>query len=324
MTVSDTDAYVRAERARDELLTSEDGRRSFPTEPILVPKVQSTSPDLGAFFVHLQVTNYGITDWGKLFNPRQSLALRTFVDKVKLAHDRILEEGADKEYAKAITTYLGIAVDRLADRNSVLVRWDGSTEGVGSTFSRQALSMVWDYCELNPFSGSVGCWDGALDWIVRVIEAASRLPRAAEVRQGTATALPYEDGSMDLVATDPPYYDSVPYADLSDFFYVWMKRSLGTLYPELFSTPLTPKSQEIIQNDALLRRAAKGDRTGIKDRSFFQEEMSKAFSEISRVPETDRTGMHCVRPQEHNGMGNPGGGALTRWVRGYSVVAHPN
>ncbi|MBC7222656.1 DUF1156 domain-containing protein, partial [Candidatus Bipolaricaulota bacterium] len=191
---------------------------------------------------------YGLTRWGDLFNARQKLALITFAEKVRQAHARMLEAGADPDFAKAVTTYLAIAFDRIADKNANIVVWDNTRDMPTHVFARQALAMVWDYAETNLFSCATGDWNSAHNWTLKVLTHLSTLGcEPAKVLHGTATALPWPDNFFDAVLTDPPYYINVPYADLSDFFYVWLKRTVGDLYPDLFATPLSPKSQEICQ-----------------------------------------------------------------------------
>jgi putative DNA methylase len=148
---------------------------------------------------------YGFQEWGQLFNPRQALALVTFAKWVREAHAEMLKQGMDEELAKAVATYLGITVDRLADRCSSLTHWDNPYEKIANTFARQALPMVWDYAELNPFSGSTGDYEGAIEWVGLVIRhAALAAPQPGVVHRGTATRLPFPDGYFDAVVTDPP------------------------------------------------------------------------------------------------------------------------
>jgi len=143
--------------------------------------------------------------------------------------------------------------------------------------------MVWDYAEVNPFSGFTGDWNSAVGWVVQVIEHASAAAAVpALLKQGDASRLTLEDDFLDAVVTDPPYYDAVPYADLSDFFYVWLKRTLGDLYPEVFATPLTPKSAEIVEMSRLDKA-----RYGHKDKAFYEGQMTKAFAEAGRVLKPD-------------------------------------
>lgn len=223
------------------------------------------------------IRKYGLQVWGDLFNSRQKLALITFSEKVRQAQKLMLEMGFEGEYAKAVATYLALGVDRLADYNSGLARWVSRGEFVGNTFTRQALPMVWDYFELSPFSQATGDWSSALGWITKVIEhCCLTSSRPATVAQASATSLSYPDNYFDAVITDPPYYDNVPYSHLSDFFYVWLKRTVGDLHPELLATPLTPKSEEIV---AYMREGGDFE----EGKRFFEEMISKAFREIHRV-----------------------------------------
>ncbi len=261
-----------------------------------------------------RVQRYGMLKWGDLFNSRQKLALITFVEKVRQVYDRIrgsefrvrnsefeVQEGKEKaspqslisnseEYAKAVVSYLGLIFDRLADKNSNLVVYNVVGEKVEHVFGRQALGMVWDYVEVNPFT-DVG-WYNMQEWVERIIDHCSQIPRIPNpkpqipiVSQSSAISLPYPDNYFDAVITDPPYYDNVPYSYLSDFFYVWLKRTIGDLYPDLFSTPLTPKSEEIVAYSH-----GEGGFEGGK--KFFEEMIAKAFSEIHRVLKPE--GIACI------------------------------
>jgi putative DNA methylase len=220
---------------------------------------------------------YGLDEFGKLFNTRQLVSLISFTRYINKAISVINSSTLDLEYTTAITTYLAIALDRLADRSSVLSRWHNKRETLENVFSRQAIPMLWDYAELNPFSDSTGNWNGALDWITKYIEhGASSSDQPAEVLRGDAALLPFKDGYFDAVITDPPYYDNVPYSDLSDFFYVWLRRTIGSLYPTVLGTPLTPKQQEITQDPS--KKKSKVD---------FERMISFAFSESARVLRDD-------------------------------------
>ena len=224
-----------------------------------------------------RVQRYGIRTWGQLFNARQAIVLATFVKWVRLAYHEIMKEVADPEYAKALMTYLAILTNRRADYSSVLCRWQNHREAVSGVFSRQAIPMLWDYVEVNAISDNVGGWEGAINWVSRYIEhGAATATHYAEVKRGTATNLPFEDGFFDVVITDPPYYDNVPYSDLSDFFYVWFRRTVGDLYPTVLGTPLTPKEQEITQDPS------KG-----KSKADFEEMLGNAFAEIARLLRDD-------------------------------------
>lgn len=266
--------------------------KAVPDEYISTPDRDKTvSPkELPAFFVHLQPVNYGMSRWGDLFNSRQKLALITFVEKIRLAFEEMIKRGYSREYAKAVITYLSIALDRLVDKNSSLCIWNKQRVLVEHTFLRASLPMiVWQYAEINAFAGQG--WNMQLSHVLESMNlfmTNSSSPTAVD--QGTATRLPYSNEFFDAVITDPAYYDNVPYSDLADFFYVWLKRTLVEQYPDLFSTPLSPKAAEIIQSDSYIRRGSnirELDRDAIKDKSVFERELTYAIKEISRVLKPD-------------------------------------
>jgi putative DNA methylase len=190
------------------------------------------------------VTRHGFTTFGELFTPRQMLCLLSFAAAVQDHGRKLSEAGYSQDRGRAILTYLAAIVDRLADFNSSFCvhNYFGSSR-IAHTFGRQAMAMVWDFAEANPFSDSSGGWG-----LAAIVDALSSSDvdtgSSAQVHRGSATHLPWQDSSFDAVITDPPYYDNIPYADISDFFYVWLKASIGPLYPEHFATELTPKRQE--------------------------------------------------------------------------------
>jgi len=269
-TEEDMKAYREAEKYLEEKrqkLMQEWGIDPVPDES-LPPK-----ETLG-----FRVQRYGMWTWGSLFNSRQKLALITFVEKVRQAYEKMIEEGYDKEYAKAVVSYLAMMIDRQVDYNSSLCVWAVAGEFIAHTFGRQALPMIWDNFELTPWSSATGDWNSAMEWVLKTIEHflyLSHNPSSANVFQFSATELPFPSDYFDAVLTDPPYYDNVPYSYLSDFFYVWLKRCLGDLYPDLFSTPLTPKSKEIV--------AYTHDKTWEEGKRFFEDMLKKSFQEIYRV-----------------------------------------
>ncbi|MFW9996238.1 MAG: DUF1156 domain-containing protein [Candidatus Odinarchaeota archaeon] len=226
---------------------------------------------------------YGMNKWGDLFNSRQKLSLITFTEKIRAAYQQMLQEGYEKEYAKVITVYLALVHDRLTDKNATLVVYNVVGEKIEHVFGRQALPMTWDYVELNVFSGVNGDWISNLNWVQRVLEHlvySSDYP--ATVTRASATELPYEDNFFDAVFTDPPYYNSVPYADLSDYFYVWLKRSIGDLYPSFFVPRSTPKTKEIVEMASWDEK-----RYSHKTKEYFENNLKKAFQEINRVLKPD-------------------------------------
>ena len=224
---------------------------------------------------YMLVREYGLDDWGKLFNARQLLALTTFARLVREAHAEMFRAGLDAEYAGAVTTYLGLAVDRLADYNATVSRWGNDDEGITNTFARQALPMVWDYGEANPIGGSGGSWESLLSWLIRGLESAIVGEWRGETLQADAN-LPRE--RIESVVTDPPYYDAINYADLSDFFYVWLKRSVGFLYPELLSLPLTPKREQVVMNVYASNGVQPGKSRKETARQRYVDGMGQAFT----------------------------------------------
>jgi len=221
--------------------------------------------DLPAKALGFRVQEYGMTKWRDLFTRRQLVALTTFSDLVNEARECVMRDAlaaglpddgkplADggigaEAYADAVEVFLGFSGSRMADRHSSLCRWQPNPTGyapkIANTFGRQALPMVWDYVEGNPFSPSSGNLLDAIGWIVKVIQTSL----SAYVR-GTAFQMDAQQQLLTrakVVSTDPPYYDNIGYADLSDFFYVWLRRSLRPIFPDLFSTVAVPKAGELV------------------------------------------------------------------------------
>lgn len=272
-----------------EVLLSEQGIDPVPDEAIHTPDNKEYEPG-NLLYNFTPVLLYGKTKWRDLFNPRQLLSLVVFSDKVRNSYNKMIEAGYDSEYAKVITSYLALVVNRLADKNATLVVYNAIAEKVEHVFGRQALSMVWDYIEVNPFT-DVG-WPNMQEWVELVIDHCSQVAisssaKSVKIVQASATQVPFPDNYFDAIFTDPPYYDNVPYADLSDFFYVWLKRTVGNLYPELFSTPLTPKSGEAIAELPLLRGMGKekaaAANSNVKTSAHFEKMLQQAFKEINRA-----------------------------------------
>lgn len=183
---------------------------------------------------------WGIETWGELFNKRQALFLDTFIKEFH----KILESKED-EYFKIIKTYLSLFINRVLQRQTSFGIWDITRENLQAIYGRQAISMMFEYPESNPFSGFGGGALNQIDWIVRYIESESKNSISAVFNHSSSgDKNQFENKELSAVITDPPYYDAIAYADLSDFFYVIMKRTLGELYPLNFATPITPKSEE--------------------------------------------------------------------------------
>lgn len=229
---------------------------------------------------------YGHDSWGTLFTARQALALTTLARFVSEDIEKSAKE-SDAEFARAVKTCLALVVDREANALTALSRWHLSGEKIEGVFSRQALGMVWDFAEANPLSGATGDLNGALEWVLKVCSAVSSAQlRPGHVELASATRHPLPDGSVKAFVTDPPYYNAVPYADLSDFFYVWLKRMLSKDYPSLFSGSLSPKDEEACE-----MAGWDPDRYAHKDSAWFEGQMKKAMAEGQRILSADGIGI---------------------------------
>ena len=188
---------------------------------------------------------FGITHWYQLFTERQLTALTTFSDLLAEVGEQAIKDGANEEYVNAICTYLALAIGRVANGSCGFTVWNVPGEKIEGVFSRQAIPMAWDFPEVNLFSSSTKNW---LDLVGAISKVVERLPadvNAGEAHQADAsTTIHAKDGPV--IVTDPPYYDNIDYADLSDFFYVWLRTLLRDVYPDLFSGILTPKNEEMI------------------------------------------------------------------------------
>ena len=259
-------ALVELDRA---LLPS--GLRPIPDEPSPVGGGRGASR---AFSVYA----YGMTIWGDLFTARQKLAIASFTSAVV------------KFASPSTQEVLALMLGRLADRSSALCRWrpDADQEKVENVFSRQALSTVWDFAEAVPTSASTGSWTDGLAVLASAVERISAAKLApGTVERGDAADQTLPSDSAQIWFTDPPYYDAIPYADLSDFFFVWQKRTLPKsrlVRESMNNLGLTPKDQEAVQDET----RTSGIRS--KDRSFFEEKMAAAFAAGRRVIRQDGIG----------------------------------
>jgi putative DNA methylase len=235
--------------------------------------------------------NYGLMTFADLFTPRQLVALTTFSDLVQEARERVQRDAraaglpgdakplrdsgsGATAYAEAVGVYLAFAISKVADRGSSLGRWDPTPtqSGIINTFSRQALPMTWDFAESNPLGDASGNYLGAIDLVAKALLAASLTAVAGYAAQDDAAA--QSVSAEKLVSTDPPYYDNIGYADLSDYFYVWLRRSLRTVFPDLFATLAVPKAEELV---------ATPYRHGSKDKAekFFLDGMTQAMHRLA-------------------------------------------
>ncbi len=239
--------------------------------------------------------NYGMKTYGDLFTPRQLVALTTFSDLVAEARERALADAlaaglpegegiADggrgaRAYADAVATYLAMVVDKDADYWSTICSWHSGRDLIRNTFARQAIPMVWDYAEANPFSNSSGNFLGAVDWVADVLRALSQ-QADGKAKQYDSTTFISPDISP-IISTDPPYYDNIGYADLSDFFYVWLRRSLARVHPDIFSTLLVPKERELVATPYRFNGSKK------EAGRFFEEGLRRTFDLTRRICRED-------------------------------------
>jgi putative DNA methylase len=264
--------------------SSEQEAIAISAEPLWGPEELVTAPSHDVD----RLPMYGMPRWRDAFTPRQLLALTTFSDLIEVVRARVMADAQTSgrpddssplhtggsgsiAYADAVATYLAFAVNRSVDRGSSICTWDSSPkmEALRNTFARQALPMTWDFAEGSPFSGSSGNFLFNVEWTA---DALSRVPATAV---GGISNINASKNSFPVrpivISTDPPYYDNIGYADLSDFFYVWLRHSLGSIWPDLFRRLTTPKSEELV---------ATPYRHGGKDEAeaFFMKGMVEALS----------------------------------------------
>ncbi len=225
-----------------------------------------------------QLPNYGFGRFRDLFTPRQLVVLMELTKQIRVAHREMTAQGMDAERAKAIASFLGMAFGRLANSFTKFCRWQARDQiTIAAIGDRQALKMVYDFSEINPFAETAGCLKMALDNEAFCIRKLSTIGNEATVTRGNAEKLLYDDGYFDAVVTDPPYYSSIFYADLSSFFYVWLKRTVGGLYPEHFASASPPKKREAVA------QASEHEGDDERAEQHYRELMSRAFSEARRV-----------------------------------------
>ena len=234
---------------------SEHEEVAFSAIPDERPSIRFEPKALG-----FRVGNYGLTTFGDLFTDRQLVALNTFSDLVHEARQQIEADGlaaglspdptplrdggtGAKAYAEAVSVYLGFAVDKLADYLSSICGWHLSGEKISHLFTRQAIPMVWDYAEANPFSSSSGNWTGMNNWVCKAVANSTPFAKGFQVQHDAQTVF-YPENTV--ISTDPPYYDNIGYADLSDFFFCWMRRTTKTVFPDLFNVLAVPKAEELV------------------------------------------------------------------------------
>ena len=220
--------------------TDEHIQTAISAEPAWRPT--GNLPDQALSF---RVQRYGFTHWHQLFTKRQLLALTTFSDLIADVCQMLKQDSGNDEYAGAICPYLALAIGRTANSGSSFARWQNSGDKIAGVFARQAIPMMWDFAESNPFCSSSQNWMAQIEWVAEVVERLPTYANGGKAYQADAsTTIHATDGPV--IVTDPPYYDNIGYADLSDFFYVWLRPLLRDIYSDLFASILVPKAEEMI------------------------------------------------------------------------------
>ncbi len=280
------------------IATEDDEKRYQMIEEMLQQKLESFQQTHGFYplpreklppkdTLGFRVQRYGMLEWQDLFNARQKLFFITAMDaiiEVKTLLYKKNDSSTDANLNEAIITYLAMLMVDLARYNSVLNRWVPESESLAEVFGRQAFSMIWNHIENNPLGSHGGTWERRLTTLIQALEHLITIERsAASVSRANATQLPFDDESFDAVFTDPPYYDNVPYSYLSDFFYVWLKRLLGDVYPDLFFASTVPKKNDLV---------AYSHKNSFKEaKIIFERELARAFKEIHRVLKPNGVGI---------------------------------
>ena len=220
--------------------TNEHIRVAMSAEPEWRPTGRLPDQALG-----FRVQAYGFSEWHQLFTKRQLTALTTFSKLLGEVDDLLKKDESEEEYAEAARTCLALAIGRVSNSCSSFNLWQNSGEFVAQVFTRQALSMIWDYAEVNHFSDSTQNWMAQIEWIAEVFESLPMFVNRGQAYQYDASTTIHTDTGP-VIVTDPPYYDNIAYADLSDFFYIWLRPLLRDIYPDLFASIATPKAEEMI------------------------------------------------------------------------------
>ena len=269
-----TDAENRAAQVGAHVLES-----VFADLPFGLPDEPTPKAGAGASRA-FSVDGYGFDTWRKLFTDRQLLVLGVLAQEIRRC-SKEMAEYYPPEWREALAAYLALTVSRVADRGSALATWTNDREGIGHTFARFALPMVWDFAESCPLGETTGGFSPSVEWIARVAEhlddATAGAPAPQVLLQSAAEPLP---GDLDVICTDPPYYDAIPYSDLMDFFYIWLRRTLYGLSPETdlaFAHPLGPKWDAESEDGELIDDAARfnGDRNASKQN--YEDGMARTF-----------------------------------------------
>ncbi len=278
------DEIQLAEEAENEV------SRVFAEIPFGLPEEPVPKGGSGASRA-FSVDGYGFDRWYKLFTPRQLLALGVFVKYSRTVQEVMKRQRYAPEWVEAVSGYLAICIDRLSDYNSNICNWDANGEYITHTFQRFALPIKWDFSEINPAHDATGSYIGGIDWIARYISGAIfACESATEVHILTKSATQIQGSASDVILTDPPYYDAIPYSDLMDFFYVWLKRTLYGLSSEIdaaFQQPLSPKWDHEHNDGELIDDSSRFGGDKQKSKANYEDGMFRAFQSCYRSLKPD-------------------------------------
>lgn len=287
------------------------GKRRVYREPLaeemdaiasISSRVESDDVPINTEGQSIRVGLYGMETWSSLMNPRQELTLATFADLVAGVYDRILADGGDHEWATAVTSLLGLAVGKMAQFSSSMAIWRVQPQAKAeAALSTHNLPMTWDFPEVNVFGGSVGDWLGMVKTMLRALPYAALGGAPAAVRRADARVATLDQPG--LVATDPPYFDAIGYADISDFFYVWHRRALRKVHPDLYSTVAAPKAGE------LTAVASRHGNSKQEATNYFVQGFTETFGNLERSSAPDLPMLVVYASKEQKA----GKGEETRW-----------
>ena len=245
----------------------------MPGEPISVNRPSPNARGASG------LPKYGFDSWGKLFTDLQLLALGTFVREIRAVQEEM--EGYSEEWREALVAYLACVLSKLTDYGSSVCSWHNSGEKLRATFARFALPMVWDFCEVNPLSATTGGFQAMADWVAKVVNHALPATAAAPPPEvAMRSAIVAQPVGLDLICTDPPYYDAIPYSDLMDFFHIWLRRTLHGLSPETdaaFAEPLGPKWSREAGDGEIVDQPGRWDGDVATSKTTYEDGMFKAF-----------------------------------------------
>lgn len=260
---NEADEYLKK---KNEELTKEWGINAIPDEEI--KRIPLT-------FGVINLWIYGFATWGDVYNQRQKLSIINFIDKIR----KIYKLNIDKRKSEILISYLALVLSRHTSYSSTSCWWETTGERTFNAFGRQALPMVFDYNEQNPFGTLTGNFSSQLENTIDIIKSLTPIYKTKNnciISNLSANNLKFEDDFFDAIITDPPYYDNVPYSYLSDYFYIWLKRILFDIIPNLFSTNLTPKNNEIVAYNEFPSNYLSG-------KEYFEDSLKHSFQEIYRL-----------------------------------------